>query len=262
MRQRLSSVGRVFLLLQNWWVWFAMRLKIAKGEYVIYRLRNGIKFKIPVRSSDALIFNDLWLARVYETPLIDWHKAKTVIDIGGHIGFFALLAASGAPDSMVYAFEPEPDNFRLLQDNIRLNGMEKRIIATQEGVAGTAGHLRLNVLPHQGACHSMFRQTDKSYGIEIPTIRLQDIFERYNIKHCDYMKVNCEGAEYDMYYGLPDEIYKKITAMVINYHFFSPDPRHRPDVLRTHLESKGFRVEKEDGANVFFAVREGSAQHS
>jgi precorrin-6B methylase 2 len=62
-----------------------------------------------------------------------------VVDVGAHVGYFTLLAARlCGPNGRVFAFEPHPDNFRLLERNIRENGAEN-VTAVRKAVADRAG---------------------------------------------------------------------------------------------------------------------------
>ena len=45
-------------------------------------------------------------------------------DIGTHIGYFSLLMAR-LGEGKVFAFEPEPENFRLLKKHAEMNGLSK-----------------------------------------------------------------------------------------------------------------------------------------
>ena len=49
------------------------------------------------------------------------HDGDTVVDIGAHIDIFSMLAARRGPNVRVHAFEPEQDNFSLLQANVECN---------------------------------------------------------------------------------------------------------------------------------------------
>ena len=42
-----------------------------------------------------------------------------VYDIGAHVGFYTLLASMLVGDGRVYAFEPDPENFKILEKNIK-----------------------------------------------------------------------------------------------------------------------------------------------
>ncbi len=50
----------------------------------------------------------------------------TVVDVGAHIGYFSVLAGRiVGPEGKVYAFEPEPGNYRRLRDHLGQNGLRQ-----------------------------------------------------------------------------------------------------------------------------------------
>jgi FkbM family methyltransferase len=66
------------------------------------------------------------------------------VDVGASIGWFTLLAAQAVGKSgKVYAFEPEPHSFGLLQKNIAANGFGDIVSAKQEAVSDKNGHVTL-----------------------------------------------------------------------------------------------------------------------
>jgi FkbM family methyltransferase len=69
-----------------------------------------------------------------------------VFDIGAHIGYFALLLSRMVgPGGKVVAFEPSPDIFRILEENVRMNDC-RNVVLENRAVAATTGvmTLRLN----------------------------------------------------------------------------------------------------------------------
>ena len=54
-------------------------------------------------------------------------RGDVFVDVGANIGYFSVLAACLVGEGgQVFAFEPDPDNFRLLRDNVALNGFSSR----------------------------------------------------------------------------------------------------------------------------------------
>jgi len=51
-------------------------------------------------------------------------RAGIVLDVGAHVGFYALLAAHANPKGRVFAFEPHPSVYGRLIRNLSLNGVE------------------------------------------------------------------------------------------------------------------------------------------
>ena len=98
------------------------------------KLRNGLTIILRSGTSDRCVFNDLWLERAYDLPGLQYEKYRSIIDIGAHIGLYALFAADASPKAQIYAFEPESENFALLQKNIDNNHLSDRVHAFAKGI--------------------------------------------------------------------------------------------------------------------------------
>ena len=57
-------------------------------------------------------------------PAAEVSASDVVVDIGAHIGTFTVGAAKRAMNGRVFAIEPVPENFDLLQENVRVNNRE------------------------------------------------------------------------------------------------------------------------------------------
>src|SRR5262249_17884130 len=96
---------------------------------------------------------DVWLALLSE--------ARVVFDVGAYVGVFALRAAIGAPLREVPAFEPVPESFARLHENLRANGLSN-VRAVQAAVGAADGEATLHVpdgvwLPSHSSTHEGFR---------------------------------------------------------------------------------------------------------
>jgi FkbM family methyltransferase len=241
------------LYIKNWWTYV---VGSKTDTAATYRLRCGFNFTVPALTTDINPFTDVWIRRVYDSNVIDWNAARTIIDIGGHTGAFALYAAWRSPQAKIYSYEPEPVSFSFLQRNIRESNLEHRVTGNNFAVGKESGTAVLHVLPGRGEGNSMFRSSPQAQDISVPVTRLQDIFQKENIDHCDILKLNAEGVEYEILYSLHPEILKRISVIVMNYHVFVPDPRATPDQLRAYLEANNFAV-TEQGKRIFVAVQKG-----
>ena len=52
----------------------------------------------------------------------------------------------------------------------------------------------------------------------VDSISLQKIFDDNNIEHCNFLKLDCEGAEYEIIKNLPIAYLEKIDKIIIEYH--------------------------------------------
>lgn len=128
-------------------------LKAADGSRVI--------FKTP---------NTLSLARVQtlyskEPHTIAWlnglAEGAVLLDVGANIGLYSLYAAT-ARRCRVYAFEPESQNYGLLNRNIQANGLDDRITAFPCALSDRVGldRLYLSRFETGGSCHSFAEEVD------------------------------------------------------------------------------------------------------
>ena len=100
----------------------------------------------------------------HEPPQVAFFKrflsaGDVVIDVGAHVGFFTLIAASIAgSEGEVHAFEPVPSNFAALEQNARLNGFGN-VVLNRAAVGAEEGEVTLGLpgeVPDYGATSAMY----------------------------------------------------------------------------------------------------------
>ena len=89
--------------------------------------------------------------------------------------------------------------------------------------------------------HSLHIPTSKS--VKVKSLTLQSILDSNKLETCDYLKLDCEGSEYDIIESLPDKYFKKIKKIYIEYHFFDTKS-HLVDKLLKKLESLSYSITK------------------
>jgi len=122
--------------------------------------------------------------------------SMTVVDIGAHIGYYSLLAAklSGA-NGKVYAFEPTPFLYSLLQKNIRANGLEKRAEAFPLAL-GNHSVKKCVFYIGETTTSSLFHVPGTGEAsIEVEMAALDDFFRQRNWPAVDIVKIDAEGAD-------------------------------------------------------------------
>jgi FkbM family methyltransferase len=207
---------------------------------MIVCFKNGIKLKTSRKSkkevADIGLIVDIWFSETYTPSGFEIKKGDVIIDIGAHKGYFSIYAAyKTGKHGKLYCFEPSPQSYEYLVDNIRLNDL-KNVFPFRFGVCGKKGLKKLNVSV-SSASHSM--HTNGNEVIEIECSTLEDIFNKNHISKCDFLKVDCEGAEYEIFYNTPLEILGKIDKISLEHHKVEGHTYHQ---LATFLEKNGFQV--------------------
>ncbi|MCX7681250.1 MAG: FkbM family methyltransferase [Anaerolineae bacterium] len=188
---------------------------------------------------DVWILKETWLDRFYERFGAPIREGWTVVDVGAGIGDFAIYAALRSPTSTVYAFEPFPESFRLLEENLRANQVSN-VRAFPEALAACTGEALLDTSSGEPLQCGTAALSDPSRGLAVPALSLADALERIGGR-CDLMKMDCEGAEYDILFSAPDSVFRRIAHLVMEVHDGPVVPHSRMD-LAGFLRAKGFRV--------------------
>lgn len=215
-------------LIRNWYLYVATYLNFIKSEYVILESRNGIKIKLRVNSTDLMAFTHVWLLKEYGKDDFEIKDTDIVIDIGAHIGLFALFSSQFCKNGKIYCFEPVKENFDLLESNLKINDI-KNVVAINGAVSTITGVITI-YLNNDESGHSMYVKGEKQ--IQVKSFSLKDIFELYKIKKCNFIKIDCEGEEYKIIESLTDMCFEKINKMCIEYHFADTKPELLQNMIK------------------------------
>jgi FkbM family methyltransferase len=162
-----------------------------------------------------------------------------IIDVGSHIGTFAVKAASYASDGVVIALEPSRESFCLLEINAALNG-QKCIKPLQRALADKCGEVTLYHSPGNWG-HSITRRLSGSFEV-VPSVSIASLFEEFGLDSVQLMKFNCEGAEFPAILAAPAETLARVDRMIVLYHC----DMHRGakvEELEARLREAGFEIE-------------------
>jgi len=231
-----TAIG-IILEVKNLDAYFADYFGLIKNKYTVYVLRNGLRYKIRVGTADRPIMNEVLIRNEYIPKGFEIGEDDIVVDIGAHIGFFSLMAAKYAKNGRVYSFEPMPESFALLKHNIKINGL-KNVTAIRKAVSNKKERRKLFIDTTCTGAHSLYVKTKKA--VEVETTAFNDFVKEYRIKHINFLKMDCEGAEYDIFLSCSDRIFAMIDKIGMEYHDLGG--LRNLSSLKKLLESKGFEV--------------------
>ena len=146
-------------------------------------------------------------------------KGKNVlVDIGAHIGTFSLLFAATKTLAKAYAIEPAVETYNVLEKNISENSLSEFIIPCKVALSDSLGESNLyHDLESGNWGHSISKKLSDSFE-QVKTQTPDYFFESRNIKRCDLIKFNCEGAEFEIIESMSKTTMKKIRTWIILYH--------------------------------------------
>jgi FkbM family methyltransferase len=152
--------------------------------------------------SKRILEDGLW--EPYETSLLleFLRPGDVFVDVGANIGYFSVLAASAVGDAgAVFAFEPDADNFRLLQANAALNHQQHCIHAVQGALSDAAGEGRLFLADDNLGDHQVYAGEDDRPSVPITLYHGSDYLQ-HRLRRLDLLKVDTQGSEFHVITGL------------------------------------------------------------
>lgn len=230
-------------LLRGWSNKDRIILRTWDGLYVI--CRNNVW--------DARIVGETFMDKSYMKNISINAKVPIVVDIGGYIGDFSLYAAKRL-GARVFVYEPIPDNFNMLKDNIKINNYEKNITAWNRAVSNEP-ELTINVARSGGDIHaSGYMYADSNEKVSIKCTKLDSLFVENNITEIHLLKIDCEGCEYDVLLDALPETFTKIHNIVFEYHEI-PAWEVQLETLKDRLHSLGYAVVRNPDLHIMSARR-------
>lgn len=173
--------------------------------------------KLYVNTPDRLLAAFLWkfaLLENYETILLRRlaRPGMRAVDIGANIGYYTLLLARlTGPAGQILAFEPDPNNYRLLSKNIACNQIAT-VTAIAKGVSNENGGALLFLNRGHRGDHRIFDETGKRPSLAIETTTLDAALAGRRV---DLIKMDIQGAEHLAFQGMHAVIRRNPAIAII-----------------------------------------------
>jgi len=178
-----------------------------RGNLILLELKSPqCEIYLPDDSIWALM-REIYMLEAY--PPFESLKG-VVIDAGAHAGAFAIPASFFA--DRVVAVEPNPFLVKILELNAILNRRENVDILPYALFQSSK-----TIYFNPDELTSVMGRVSKDGKIEVKTISLDEIVERYG--EIELLKIDIEGAEYDVIFNSKPETLKKIKRIVGELHY-------------------------------------------
>lgn len=244
------SIIKNIAVFKNWYKVYLERFGLIGHEFELVH-RNGIRLTLRPDTDDLKIVKSNFVTKHYFRDFVPILKESIVVDVGAHIGCFSIMAAKNA--SRVLALEPELNNYHMLRKNIELNQL-KNISVFNIAVTGSSGYQDM-VIYDDGSTgtHSLYYKRDTGIRVkQIQTISLEGIFQKEGLFRIDFLKLDCEGAEYDIFRTMNFETASKIMSIVMETH--GVEEKYYIDIP-AKLRELGFEVRIEHHGRYIYAKR-------
>lgn len=220
--------------------------------------------EIDAKTGDLVQVNNIWL------PASDTHFRETVektgnylierlwagmsycptkhvaIDIGAHVGLWTRVMIEQFTE--VYAFEPDPTNYACLVKNVAAVPGTVHLHNVAVGRSHGRGRMLADPLPkRQGNTGARFMQSGLNGPVLVATL------DELNLSHCDFIKIDVEGAELDVLIGAYATILRCRPVIMLEVGKTPPERfGHTAEEPMRYLEKMGMKLELEMRADKVF----------
>jgi FkbM family methyltransferase len=237
-----ASVIKMLTGFKNWPAIVPFFLRSRANRQLQLRLRNPQVGLIVRSAMDIWSVKETFIDQFYTRIGVPVEDGWAVIDIGAGIGDYAIHAAYGKPKVQVYAFEPYPSSFALLRENLSLNKMDY-IQIFQQAMWSKPGKLRLDIAtgePLQISSHNPNNRVENDQDLFVDAVSLESVLSKLNITRLELLKMDCEGAEYEILLNTPPDTLRLVERIIMEYHDLDAQQTH--PVLVDFLEHQGYEV--------------------
>lgn len=165
-----------------------------------------------------------WAAKGDQTLRISYplNKDSIVFDLGGYEGKYAEKIHKKY-NSNIYIFEPLPRFTTIIQE--RFQGNDK-VRVFDYGIGGKTEDLNL-VISEDASYVTSYREVKNTDNLEIEKVKIKsfkDAYDETGVDKIDLMKINVEGAEYEIMQNIFDnDLVSKIDNFQIQFHNITDD---------------------------------------
>lgn len=233
----------------------AVLLSGSRGEFV------DVSFVANHKLMHAMVpSNELWIT-IKDVLVIEEYELdknfrlgsispdSTIVDAGAFVGLYSLKVSRYA--RRVIALEPSRRNYSILAHNLAKNSISN-IQANQLALSSRRGRVLFKDVETHSSSSLSDDKSNKAYEVESTT--LDDVIQDYG--PIDLLKMDIEGAEYEVMLSVSSSGLKKVNKIVAEVHISSPDDYHRfaKVVGRLHDSGMSMRVLKNEQKSLHYGL--------
>lgn len=207
-----------------------------KEKYTIENNAKGTESEYPknvktqIKDTAFYAFKEVFMDKIYEDELFGINKGDIVVDVGANYGFFSMSINKMQP-SKIFCFEPAIEIFEHLKQNI------PTAECFQKAVSGQSGKKDFFYDDISSASARLCDEGKGGYKVDV--LGINDLFSFLKIEKIDFLKIDCEGSEKEIFEQITNQTLRKIKKIVVEHH-----SEEIMDGIIQKLNQNNFKIKK------------------
>jgi FkbM family methyltransferase len=178
-------------------VWLPARTRLGRSDarpIPLALVKDGRRFRMTVRdTADLATLGEVLLDELYEVPGL--RDVRVIVDLGSHIGSSIAFFRVRHPGALIHGFEPDPRTFAALEANV---GALEGVTIDPRAASGDDGESTFFCSDYSLASSLV----GDGQPVRVRTVSLDTVMEELELERIDLLKLDVEGAEYDVLAGM------------------------------------------------------------
>lgn len=226
---------------QNWPAYLLHKWGVLKQDPFILNSLNGISVEVPNRmmhTAKEVFFTDDYRFDDIRSTVLSYSDSPVIIDVGSNVGYLSAFSFTRFPKAKVISVEPLPKNLSLLKHNRQLNtsfdwSVFEGVLAGEDGEFG----IQFDNSDDYSTSASMYGLDDGADSLTVKSLKLNSLLAQHGISKVHILKLDCEGAEYDILYSLNAEDLNRMAFVTMETHQIDTEKMNRDAILSWFQEN-------------------------
>jgi FkbM family methyltransferase len=207
-------------------------------DELVFRTPAGLTVHCPNLPGARVPVYEVFAEDAYRTGwfLRDARDDAVAVDVGGHIGCFTLDFCHRHPRGRVVAYEASPATAAWLERNVAANGLAARVEVHRQAVSSEAGTIEFADNAGGSSLNGLTAPVGTT-TITVPAVPVAQVLrDAARGGRVDVVKIDTEGAEYDVVLSSSPDDWAVVERVVLEYHDV---PGHGRDELLAFFDRAG-----------------------